>query len=128
MDEKKAFENSPLKSIFEKFSVKRDVTLVYGDPVKLEHRTILPVAKVKYGVGAGSGAGDEGEAGGTEPHKSSGSGEGAGGSFSIKPLGVYDITEEKTTYKPIVPVEMILMIPVIVTVLTLIISALSSED
>ncbi|WP_160058096.1 GerW family sporulation protein [Alkalicoccus saliphilus] len=130
MDEKKAFENSPIRSIFEKFSVKRDVTLVYGDPIKLEHRTILPVAKVKYGVGAGSGAGDQddNEAGKTEPQKSSGRGEGAGGSFSIKPVGVYDITEEKTTYKPIVPVEMILMIPVIVTVLTLIISALSSED
>ncbi|SDO17486.1 GerW family sporulation protein [Alkalicoccus daliensis] len=119
MSEEKLPKSFPLKSIFDKFAEKRDVTLVYGDPIKLEHRTILPVAKVKYSVGAGSGYED-----GDENKKGSG-GVGGGGQFSIKPVGVYDITDEKTTYKPVVPLELIFIIPVIITGIAMLFGAKS---
>jgi uncharacterized spore protein YtfJ len=123
MNEEKSLKRFPLQSIFDKFAEKRDVTLVYGDPIKLEHRTILPVAKVKYNLGAGSGYEDGDE---SENKKGSG-GEGGGGQFLIKPVGVYDITDEKTTYKPIVPLEMIFIIPLIITGLTMLLSSKSNN-
>ena len=63
MDEKgfTPFKSSPVLPIFEKFSTARDVSLVYGDPVEMQGRTIITVAKVKYRVGAGAGAGFEHE-------------------------------------------------------------------
>lgn len=119
MNDENFSKNFPLQSIFDKFADKRDVTLIYGDPIKLEHRTILPVAKVKYSVGAGSGHEEGNES------KKGGSGSGGGGHFMIKPMGVYDITDEKTTYKPVVPLEMIFIIPVIITGLALLLSSKS---
>lgn len=121
MSDEQLSKKFPLQSIFDKFSEKRDVTLIYGDPIKLEHRTILPVAKVKYSVGAGIGyeEGDESQS------KKGGGGEGGGGQFSIKPVGVYDITDEKTTYKPVVPLELIFIIPVIITGLALLLDSRS---
>lgn len=119
MSDEKLSKRFPLQSIFDKFAEKRDVTLVYGDPIKLEHRTILPVAKVKYSVGAGMGYEEK------EENKKGGGGEGGGGQFLIKPVGVYDITDEKTTYKPVVPLELIFIIPVIITGLALLLDSKS---
>ncbi|MGO1057715.1 spore germination protein GerW family protein [Planococcus sp. FY231025] len=116
MDEKvfTPFKSSPLLPIFEKFSKVRDVSLVYGDPIEMQGRTIIPVAKVKYSVGAGAGfgferEGDEGSPGSEELE--GGQGEGAGGAFQIKPVGIYDVTNDKAVYRPIVPIELILLLP-----------------
>ncbi|MGI2328194.1 spore germination protein GerW family protein [Planococcus sp. YIM B11945] len=121
MDEKDftPFKSSPVLPIFEKFSTARDVSLVYGDPVEMQGRTIIPVAKVKYRVGAGAGAGFEHED--KDPASSSfkevegGHGEGAGGTFQVKPVGIYDVTAEKIFYRPIVPIELIVLLPLMVT-------------
>lgn len=129
MDEKDftPFKSSPLLPIFEKFSSARDVSLVYGDPIEMQGRTIIPVAKVKYSVGAGAGAGYERE--GPDPDSSAGGevegghGEGAGGSFQIKPVGIYDVTAEKTVYRPIVPVELIILLPLMMTGLAFLMAA-----
>ncbi|WP_422123295.1 GerW family sporulation protein [Planococcus sp. X10-3] len=121
MDEKDftPYQSSPVLPIFEKFSKARDVSLVYGDPIEMQGRTIIPVAKVKYSVGAGSGGGyeledEDSESPGYEEVEG-GHGEGAGGSFQIKPVGIYDVTAEKTVYRPIVPIELLLLMPLMVT-------------
>lgn len=120
MDENKItpHKSSPVLPIFEKFSKARDVSLVYGDPVEMHGRTIITVAKVKYSVGAGSGAGFEREDKDTESpgfeEVEGGHGEGAGGSFLVKPVGIYDITAEKTVYRPIVPIELVFMMPLMI--------------
>lgn len=94
---------APVRSIFEKFSHEKDVALVYGEPIVMENKQVLPVAKVNYFVGGGSGGQlDE------EQAVSIGQGEGGGGIFSIKPIGVYDITDKKVIFKPILPVNLIL--------------------
>ncbi|MFC7063057.1 hypothetical protein [Halobacillus seohaensis] len=93
MSSEKRF-GSPVRSIFEKFSNATDVSLIYGDPIEVGSKKVLPVAEAKYHVGGGGGGTD-----GNEAHPVS-YGEGGGGSITVKPLGVYEITEEKTTYKP----------------------------
>lgn len=94
---------APVRSIFEKFSREKDVALVYGEPIVMENKQVLPVAKVNYFVGGGSGGQlDE------EQAVSIGQGEGGGGVFSIKPIGVYEITDKKVKFKPILPINLIL--------------------
>lgn len=125
MDEKefKPFQSTPVLPIFEKFSTARDVSLVYGDPMEMHGRTIIPVAKVSYRVGAGAGVGYEREDKDTSTpgfeEVEGGRGEGAGGTFQVKPVGIYDVTAEKTIYRPIVPVELIVLLPLMVTWLAL---------
>ena len=94
---------APVRSIFEKFSREKDVALVYGEPIVMENKQVLPVAKVNYFVGGGSG-GQLNE----EQAVSIGQGEGGGGVFSIKPIGVYEITDKKVKFKPILPINLIL--------------------
>lgn len=93
---------TPIRSIFEKFSREKDVSLIYGEPIIMDNKRILPVAKVNYFVGGGGGGGF------TDEQNASGQGEGAGGAFSIKPIGVYEITKEDVKFKPIFPINQIL--------------------
>jgi len=87
---------SPIKVIFEKFSSHKDVSLVFGKPIELDNKRVLPVGKVSYAVGGGGGYSGEGEG------SSVGQGEGGGGHIVIKPVGVYEITPEKVTFKPVI--------------------------
>lgn len=77
-------EETPIKAVFKKFGIQKDVTLIYGEPVEVGLNKVIPVAKLKYAVGGGGGDG----------------GEGAGGSFSVKPVGVYEITPDHVSFKP----------------------------
>jgi uncharacterized spore protein YtfJ len=65
---------------------------VYADPISSEGRTVVPVAKVRYGFGGGSGKkpGQDGEGGG------------GGGGFVAKPLGYIEISAQGTRFIPIV--------------------------
>ncbi|MGM0898071.1 MAG: hypothetical protein ACQEV0_09230 [Bacillota bacterium] len=124
------FKSSPVLPVFEKFSKVRDVSLVYGDPIEMQGRTIVPVAKIKYSVGAGAGGGygngaKDPESPGAE-ESGGGHGEGAGGSFQVKPVGIYDVTAEKAVYRPIVPVELVIFVPLMVTGLAFMFAA--SQD
>jgi uncharacterized spore protein YtfJ len=132
MEEKRVTpsKSSPLLPIFEKFSKVRDVSLVYGDPIEMQGRTIIPVAKVKYSVGAGSGFAFERED--KDPSSPGyeelevGRGEGAGGAFQVKPVGVYDVTADKAIYRPIVPIELLLLLPLMTVGLAFLMA--SSQD
>lgn len=85
-DVKNEHIETSVKTLFKKFAKQRDVSLVYGDPVEVGLMKVIPVAKVRYGFGGGGdGTGNEG----------------AGGSFKIDPVGVYEITPEHATFKPV---------------------------
>lgn len=103
---------SPIRTIFDKFSRQKDTSLVFGEPIELDNKRVLPVAKVNYYVGGGGGGGHSSE--GESP--SAGQGEGGGGVFSVKPLGVYEITVDEVKFKSVVDFKFMLMI---FTVLTL---------
>ncbi len=66
------------------------VKTVFGEPVKTETRTIVPVAKVAYGFGGGPAKGDP-ESGPIETA-------GGGGGVVAAPIGVIEITNEKTRF------------------------------
>jgi uncharacterized spore protein YtfJ len=73
-----------------------NVRVVYGDPISAEGKTIIPVAKVSGGFGArarpeGSEA-PEGE--------SASQGGGAGGGFSARPVGLIEVTPQRTRFIP----------------------------
>lgn len=108
--ETKPMYRSPIGLMFDKFSKRKDVSLVYGDPIELENKKVLPVAKVDYYVGGGGGYSGESE------NSPVAQGEGGGGYISVKPLGVYEITADQVTFKPAFDLKFMLTI---FTVLTL---------
>ncbi len=66
------------------------VKSVYGEPVTSGQRTVIPVARVRYGFGAGGGErAGEGHNGG-----------GGGGRLSAQPCGVVELTPEGTRFVP----------------------------
>ena len=71
--------------------------MVYGDPITVGDKTILPVAKIRYGFGAGSGSGS-GVKNGAEQR---GEGGGGGGGLIALPLGVVEVTASATRFVPI---------------------------
>lgn len=81
---------------------------VYGDPIETKGKTIIPVAQVSFGLGGGQGnnkrgraASDTGDQDNNEKNENAGSGYGGGGGVSIKPRGVYEITEQDSRFIPI---------------------------
>ncbi|MFJ5770555.1 spore germination protein GerW family protein [Psychrobacillus sp. NPDC093180] len=83
--------------------------MVYGEPIELEDKRILPVAKVNYYVGGGGGYSDASE------NTAAAQGEGGGGYFAIKPVGVFEITSEKVKFRPVINSYFILTIISVVT-------------
>jgi uncharacterized spore protein YtfJ len=66
------------------------VKSVYGDPVTVGDRTVIPVAEVRYGFGAGGGSRKEEE----------GEGGGGGGGVVMTPAGALEISPEGTRFIP----------------------------
>jgi uncharacterized spore protein YtfJ len=70
------------------FATTASAKSVYGEPIHTGSRTIVPVARVGYGLGATSG-GRNGETVG---------GGGGGGGVGARPVGYIEITDEATRY------------------------------
>lgn len=85
-----------LKSIVEPLHASASVAKVYGEPVTAHGRTVIPVARIRYGFGGGSGHGAAKVAAEGE-----GEGEGGGGGVMATPVGVIEITEQHTRYVPL---------------------------
>ena len=77
-----------VRAAIERLQDHANVRAVYGDPVELEGKTILPVARVAYGFGGGFGSSEESDE----------VGEGGGGGVSARPTGVVEITEDETRF------------------------------
>jgi uncharacterized spore protein YtfJ len=77
------------------------VKTVYGEPVIVDGKTIIPVAKVAYGFGGGVGPRRQPAAAeqGKEPTIAETS-EGAGGGVAAKPVGVVEISGQETRFVP----------------------------
>jgi uncharacterized spore protein YtfJ len=89
-----------LEKLVEKVGGRASVKAVFGDPIERGGKTIVPVAKVRWGFGGGAGSGTapaEGDATGT----ASGSGSGAGGGVTAEPIGYLEIDEAGAAFKPI---------------------------
>ncbi len=73
------------------------VSAVFGKPVQVGERTVIPVAKVKYGFGLGFGKRgvDTGEEG-TEAEGASG-----GGGIVARPIAVIEVTPDRVRVEPV---------------------------
>jgi hypothetical protein len=70
------------------------VKAVFGEPITRDGRTIVPVARVRWGFGGGGGSA-EGPANGPA------SGSGGGGGAAADPVGYLEIGPEGTRFQPI---------------------------
>lgn len=87
-----------IDSAVEHLRTSAGVKTVYGDPVTVNGKTVIPVAKVAFGFGEGKKA-DEGE--------------GAGGGISAKPVGVVEISGQDTRFVPIGQVKKMALVGLI---------------
>ncbi len=78
---------------------------VFGDPVHVNGRTIIPVARIRYGFGFGMGRNSERE----REEEEASVGGGAGGGLSVRPVAILEITEKETRVRPIVDVTRMLL-------------------
>lgn len=95
---------------------KASVNACFGEPVTLEGRTIIPVAKVGYGFGMGMGQGSAVE----EPEEAEeaaemgGSGGGGGGGMGATPLAAIEVTPEGTRVEPIIDEQKVALAGILV--------------
>ncbi len=84
-----------LQSLKESILGQASVKTIYGDPITAQGKTVIPVAKIMYGLGAGAGTGGVGN--------SSAQGEGGGGGGGVRaiPVGVIEVSDQGTTFIPI---------------------------
>ena len=85
------------KSISERLQTTATVKTVYGDPIVADGKTIVPVARVRYGFGAGGGRTPETLTDGAE-HGEPAEGGGGGGGVEVSPVGFIEITPAGTRY------------------------------
>ena len=76
------------------------VKTVYGEPVVIDGKTIIPVAKVAYGFGGGTGTRKAPVDKEAKESPVAEAGEGAGGGVAAKPVGVVEVTGQETKFVP----------------------------
>lgn len=100
---------SPIRVIFEKLNPNTNTDAVYGEPIEMEGKKVVPVSKVTFMVGGGAGRADNKNS--KENNESNqGEGEGGGGSIFVKPVGVYEITNSKTRFIPTIDLSLLFML------------------
>ena len=83
-----------METLGERISLEANVKKVYGDPITVEGRTIIPVASIRYGFGAGSGGSRKSQ---------DGDGGGGGGGLHAVPVGVLEMTGDRTRFLHFTP-------------------------
>src|SRR5208283_1588667 len=81
-----------ITSLADRFTTAGKVQTVFGDPIEAHGRTIITVARVKYGLGAGGGGENKSQS------EDAVGGAGSGGGISVNPLGVLEITDAGTRF------------------------------
>jgi uncharacterized spore protein YtfJ len=96
-------------SLTERLRQSAQVGNVFGEPIEVGEKTILPVARIGYGFGGGGGSAEtprEASAPSTNGATSTEDGEeaqggGGGGGVGASPLGVFEITPDSTRFVPV---------------------------
>jgi uncharacterized spore protein YtfJ len=86
--------NEMLEKLSESLGSKATVKSVFGDPIRVGDKTVIPVAKVAYGFGGGFGAGP------TKNGNPKGEGGAGGGGVRAYPAGALEITPKSTQFIP----------------------------
>jgi uncharacterized spore protein YtfJ len=86
------------QSLGERLHGSASVKTVYGEPIVVEEKTIIPVARIAYGFGGGLRSRKKGEGG---KEQQDGDEEGGGAGLAASPVGVVEITQEDTRFIPV---------------------------
>lgn len=88
-----------LQQVLEVFSNRMNTQVgghtVYGEPIQAEGKTIIPVSRVAFGLGLGQGSNPN-----AQPSHSGEMGMGMGGGIVAQPVGVLELTPQKTRFIP----------------------------
>lgn len=87
-----------LDRLGERIGTQATVKAVFGEPVERGDLTVIPVARVRWGLGGGSGSGPMQ---GREGNGEVGSGTGAGGGAMSDPLGYLEVRPSGATFVPL---------------------------
>jgi len=98
MPEAKASVSS-LEELAQRVQSGASVEKVYGEPIVLADRTLIPIAKVAFGFGGGLGASRDSQRGIAASGEDKGAGAGGGG--AAVPVGVIEVSADGTRYIPI---------------------------
>jgi len=82
-----------LAAIADRLGTSANVGAVYGEPIERDGTTIIPVARVAWGIGGGTGSGTAADGGG--------SGEGGGAGTVASPVGFIEIRDGHADFRPI---------------------------
>jgi len=81
-----------LENLAQRVASDASVKQVYGDPVTVGDRTVIPAAQVRYAFGGGGGGG--------KPNGEEAGGGGGGGRVAAQPCGALEITPQGTRFIP----------------------------
>jgi uncharacterized spore protein YtfJ len=83
-----------LERLAELIGGRASVQAVFGEPVRHDQVTIVPVARIRWGFGGGGGSADQATDG-------SASGSGGGGGVAADPVGYLEIAHGAAEFRPI---------------------------
>lgn len=81
-----------LQNLHESLSGRAQVKSVFGEPITVGEKTVVPVARIAYGFGAGAGTGGVGD------KSAKGEGGGGGGGVRANPVGVFVVSPQETRF------------------------------
>ncbi len=80
-----------LRTLGDRLQTSASVKNVFGDPITVGDKTVIPVARIRYGLGAGGGGISHDNSSGTDTAGGK-SGGGGGGGMIATPKGVLEIS------------------------------------
>lgn len=99
-----------LLDTFSDLREKADVNACFGEPVRVEGRTVIPVARISYGFAMGAEQ--------AMPSETEGSERGAtgpyGGGLKSSPLGVIEVTEDRVRIEPVIDEQRVVVLSMLV--------------
>jgi uncharacterized spore protein YtfJ len=81
-----------LTTLADRLATTGKIESVFGQPIEGHGRTIIPIARVKYGLGAGGGG--ENKSG----QQDAVGGAGGGGGVEVTPVGVLEVSDAGTRF------------------------------
>jgi uncharacterized spore protein YtfJ len=88
-----------LQKRFSDMQTKVGARTVYGEPIEIDGRKVIPVASVRYAFGMGGGTGPKPE------EADAPGGGGGGGGLRVRPVALIEVTDGKVRVEPIVDVS-----------------------
>ncbi len=85
-----------LEPLLERLHASASIKTIYGEPIQVEGKTLIPVAKVMYGLGGGFGKAKSHDKNGRTEEKPAG--ESGGGGIRIVPVGVIEVGRDQTQF------------------------------